>query len=108
MAEYALRGFFYDFFMSSPDSISAFVHFLSDLQLQAQQKRMDSALAKACIMISYANNARKLHRPSFKTKAEVLYHELLRYLAIEIAGPVFVRDRSDLIHLAWLMGLYEV
>ncbi|KAF7596639.1 hypothetical protein BBP40_000561 [Aspergillus hancockii] len=58
--------------------ISASVGFLSDLELQVQRKGMDSALAKACIMISYAINARKLHRPSFTTKAEVLYHELLR------------------------------
>ncbi|GIJ92603.1 hypothetical protein Asppvi_001881 [Aspergillus pseudoviridinutans] len=108
VVEFAVRGFFYDFTISSPDSVSASVGFLKDLELQVQRKGLDSVLGKACMMISYANHSRKLHRPSFTTKAEVLYHELLRYLAKEIARPVSVRERSDLIHLAWLMGLYEV
>lgn len=59
-------------------------------------------------MISCANYARKLYRPSFITKAEIVYHELLRYLAEEIARVGYVGKRPDLIQLAWLMGLYEV
>ncbi|RHZ45586.1 putative C6 transcription factor [Aspergillus thermomutatus] len=102
---YAVRAFFYDFSISALDSTS--VGFLKDLAAKIQQTGLDSVLAKACTMIGYANHARKLRRPSFTTKAEVLYHELLRFLAKEIA-TVSGEDRSDLIQLAWLMGLYEV
>ncbi|GFF80931.1 Transcriptional regulatory protein moc3 [Aspergillus lentulus] len=108
VVEYAVRGFFYDFSISSQDIISASVGFLNDLEMQVKRKGMDSVLAKACTMISYANNAKKLYRPSFITKAEVLYHELLRYLAEEIARSGFVGERSEPVQLAWLMGLYEV
>ncbi|KAF4243635.1 hypothetical protein CNMCM8980_010522 [Aspergillus fumigatiaffinis] len=108
VVEYAVRGFFYDFFISSSDSISASVGFLKDLEQEVQRKGLDSNLAKACMMISCANHARKLYRPSFITRAEVLYHELLLHLAEEIARPGSVGERSDLIKLAWLMGLYEV
>ncbi|GFF34497.1 hypothetical protein IFM46972_04252 [Aspergillus udagawae] len=108
VVEFAVRGFFYDFTVSSLDSISASVGFLKNLELQVQRKGLDSVLGKACTMISYANNARKLRRPSFTTKAEMMYHELLRYLAKEISRPGFVRERSELTQLASLMGLYEV
>jgi hypothetical protein len=108
VVEYAVRGFFYDFFISSSDSISASVGFLKDLEQEVQRKGLDSNLAKACMMISCANHSRKLYRPSFITRAEVLYHELLLHLAEEIARPGSVGERSDLIKLAWLMGLYEV
>jgi hypothetical protein len=108
VVEFAVRGFFYDFTVSSPDSISASVGFLKNLELQVQRKGLDSFLGKACTMISYANNARKLRRPSFTTKAEMMYHELLRYLAKEISRPGSVKERSELTQLASLMGLYEV
>ncbi|GFF40969.1 transcriptional regulatory protein moc3 [Aspergillus lentulus] len=108
VVEYAVRGFFYDFSVSSQDSISASVGFLNDLEMQVKRKGMDSVLANACTMISYASNAKKLYRPSFITKAEVLYHELLRYLAEEIARSGLVGERSEPVQLAWLMGLYEV
>lgn len=110
VAEYAVRGFFYEFPISSPDNIgiSASVGFLKDLELYVRRDGLGSNLAKACLMISCANYARKLYRPSFITKAEIVYHELLRYLAEEIARVGYVGKRPDLIQLAWLMGLYEV
>ncbi|PKX88976.1 putative C6 transcription factor [Aspergillus novofumigatus IBT 16806] len=109
VVEYAVPAFFYDFSISSQysTSISTSVGYLKDLELHVQQKGLDSNLAKACMMISCANNARKLYRPSFITRAEMLYHELLLHLAKEVARPGSMGEKSDLIKLAWLMGLYE-
>ncbi|KAL9110682.1 MAG: hypothetical protein Q9227_004859 [Pyrenula ochraceoflavens] len=86
--EYALRAFFYDYcVVSANPSLSR--GFLNGLEAMLHRQGQQSDLAKACKVVAFANNGRKLFRPMMMQKAEMMYHNLLGSLAraIENASP---------------------
>ncbi|KAI1868505.1 uncharacterized protein JN550_006421 [Neoarthrinium moseri] len=104
--ELALRAFFYDFCITSPNAnISR--GYLSSIEALAHRLGPGSDLVKACQIISFASHGKPLNRPSFVTKGEFLYQDLLGSLARTMnqhSPGNFVEARLK----SMLLGLYQI
>ncbi|KAJ5712054.1 hypothetical protein N7488_006210 [Penicillium malachiteum] len=105
MQRLALQAFFYDYSICTvTHSISG--GFLGGLETMVRKAGLNSPLADACKAAAFASSGLKLRRKPLLDRAEILYHDLLRYLAKRMQASS--ASDPEPLAIAILLGLYQV